>query len=100
GQSRLALAVRQAEVCDPQMAAAIDQQIGGFYVAGDYSHVMRVLQRFGRLDAELSNGAKARPAAPRALRGGCGFRRPGIRGEIVRERSVGCSLDADLCSAP
>ena len=57
------LHVGQAEVGHPQLAAPVQQQVGRLDVAMDDAQLVGVVQRLGRLDAQLGHAAEVCPAA-------------------------------------
>ncbi len=57
-QAGFGLHPRQAEVGDPEVAPGVDQQVGRLDVAVDDPQRMRVIQRLGRLHAQVGHGAE------------------------------------------
>ncbi len=84
--------MRQPEIRDPQVAAPVHQQVGGFDVAVDDSQLMGILQRQGGLNAQVGRRAEEQRAFAGALGGQLGRCRlgSGIRGcRRGREREGG-----------
>ncbi len=60
--------LRQAEIGDPEVAAAVDEQVGGLDVAVDDAELMGMLQRLGGLDREAGERPEEAVAARCPLR--------------------------------
>ena len=73
-QAGLALQPGQAEVGDPEVAADVEQEVGGLDVAVQHPLLVGVLQGLGGLDAQAGGVLEEGPAAGRPARGGqrCG----------------------------
>src|SRR5262245_35687431 len=74
GELRVIVDMSEAEIRDPQVAAGIDQEIGGLDVAVYYTQAVRVLQGLGGLNAEVSHRPEESRALGRILGGKRGFK--------------------------
>ncbi len=64
-QAGVALEPRQAEVGDPEIAAIVDQDVGGLDVPVEHLQLVGVLERLGRLLPQTGGGAEEGAAAGR-----------------------------------